>query len=222
MKNVILAAKFLKRQLVLNLIIVVEVLLSVMILTDLFVYVSDRMDNQRAAKELTNDHLFVLTEFEYAEESEDDLMSLLKADSAIEKIGKADVFACMLNNQPLYLGLYNSDLIDLYCPRISEGIWFSSVADEYQACPAVVSSNTGLHVGSIAEILVANDCALEIQVIGILASPTQYLLPTGMSDSIDSLISQQPVILLDSTQVPDRTFLSNAGMDGVQSLFFAD
>ncbi len=219
MKNVIIAAKFLKRQLILNLIIVVEVLLSVMMLTELFVYVSDRMDNQRAAKELNNDNLFVLTEFEYYYESEDYLISILRADSTIEKIGKADVLECKLNNQYLYLGLYNSDLIDIYCPKISEGTWFSSVANEYEACPAVVSSDTGLHVGSIVEILVANDRVFEIQVIGILASPTQYLLPTGMSDSIDSLISQQPVILLDSTQIPNMTLLSKTGINGTKSLF---
>lgn len=218
-KNGIIAAKFLKRQLILNLMIIIEVLLSVVMLTELFVYVSDRIDNQRAAKELYNNDLFVLEEFEYYFASEEDIIERLKADPAIKKVGKADTLDCMIDGRYLYLGLYDSDLIDIYCPQIAEGDWFSPNGGEYEACPAVVSSDIGLHAGDVGEILVANEETIEIQVVGVLASPTQYLLPTGMSDSIDSLISQQPVILLNSTQKPDLSQLSNIDRSGTKALF---
>ena len=202
-KNLIIAAKFLKRQLVLNLIILIEVILSVVILTELFVYVSDRIDNQRAAKELYNDELYVLQEFEYYLPNEEDIIERLKADPAVKKAGSASALNCMADGRNLRLGLYDSDLIDLYRPKLSEGEWLSAYSGEYEACPAVVSSHTGLHAGSVTEILVANKETIKIQVAGVLASPTQYLLPTGMSNSIDSFISQQPVILLSSAQNPN-------------------
>ena len=218
-KNLIIAAKFLKRQFVLNLIIIIEVLLSVVMLSELFVYVSDRIDNQRAAKELYNNNLFVLEEFEYYFENEEDIIERLKADPAIEKVGKAVALDCMIDDHFLYLGLYDSDLIDIYCPQMSEGGWLSLDGGEYEACPAVVSSDIGLHVGDVAEMLVANEVAIKIQVSGVLASPTQYLLPTGMSNSIDSLISQQPVILINGTQYPSITQLANTYKPGIRALF---
>ena len=218
-KNLIIAAKFLKRQLVLNLIILIEVILSIVMLTELFVYVSDRIDNQRAAKELYNDELYVLQEFEYYLPNEEDIIERLKADPAVKKAGSASALNCMADGRNLRLGLYDSDLIDLYRPKLSEGEWLSAYSGEYEACPAVVSSHTGLHAGSVTEILVANKETIKIQVAGVLASPTQYLLPTGMSSSIDSFISQQPVILLSSAQNPNLRQLSITDGSPIQVLF---
>lgn len=45
-----------------NVVLVVEILISVIMLSELFLFVSDRMDNQRAAEELQNNHLYVLSE----------------------------------------------------------------------------------------------------------------------------------------------------------------
>lgn len=50
MRSIMLAVSFLKKQWVMNVVLVVEILISVIMLSELFLFVSDRMDNQRAAK----------------------------------------------------------------------------------------------------------------------------------------------------------------------------
>ena len=86
-----LAVSFLKKQWVMNVVLVVEILISVIMLSELFLFVSDRMDNQRAAEELQNNHLYVLSEFEYYAPQEERVMEALRADEAIQSIGKVDI-----------------------------------------------------------------------------------------------------------------------------------
>lgn len=201
-KNLLIAMKFVKKQIVLNLIIVMEVLLSIVMLSELYVYVSDRIDNQRAAYELLNSKLFVVEAFEYEHSRENELMEKLIEEPNISKVGKADVLSCAIGEQEFYLGIYNEDLIDMYGPLMSEGSWFSRDMDTLQGVPGVVSADTGLSTGDRVEVFVEPNAVIDMQVIGVLATPTQYLLPTGMSDSIDALISQQPVVLLNGATVP--------------------
>lgn len=104
MKKLMIALRFLKKQFVLNLLILVEVLVSIMILTELFVYISDRIDNQRAVEELQNDALYVLSEFEYYQDEEDAIISMLKEDTEIYRVGTAEILGCALDSQPFSLG----------------------------------------------------------------------------------------------------------------------
>ena len=179
MRSIMLAVSFLKKQWVMNVVLVVEILISVIMLSELFLFVSDRMDNQRAAEELQNNHLYVLSEFEYYAPQEERVMEALRADEAIQSIGKVDISSCTWNGQYFQLGLYNANLIGLYAPKCASGAWLPTEGGEYSGYPAVVS-----------------------EVVGVLASPTQYLFPTGMSANVDSIISHSPAILVNQTLFP--------------------
>ena len=74
MRSIMLAVSFLKKQWVMNVVLVVEILISVIMLSELFLFVSDRLDNQRAAEELQNNYLYVLSEFEYYTPQEERVM----------------------------------------------------------------------------------------------------------------------------------------------------
>lgn len=121
MRSIMLAVSFLKKQWVMNVVLVVEILISVIMLSELFLFVSDRMDNQRAAEELQNNHLYVLSEFEYYAPQEERVMEALRADEAIQSIGKVDISSCTWNGQYFQLGLYNANLIGLYAPKCASG-----------------------------------------------------------------------------------------------------
>ena len=201
MKYLMITMRFLKKQFVLNLLILAEVLVSIMMLTELFVYISDRVDNQRAVEELQNDSLYVLDEFAYYQDEEEKIIGLLKEDAEIQKVGTSEILTCKLDEQPFQLGVYNSDLTEIYSPKLADGTWLSKEQSAGGVCPAVVSADTGLHVGNTATLTVEDACTLKIQVIGVLATPTQYLLPNGMSDEVDSFIDQSSVILINGDQV---------------------
>ena len=202
MRSIMLAVSFLKKQWVMNVVLVVEILISVIMLSELFLFVSDRMDNQRAAEELQNNHLYVLSEFEYYAPQEERVMEALRADEAIQSIGKVDISSCTWNGQYFQLGLYNANLIGLYAPKCASGAWLPTEGGEYSGYPAVVSADAGLQVGDAAEILVADQYSVAIEVVGVLATPTQYLFPTGMSDNVDSIISHSPAILVNQALFP--------------------
>ena len=169
MRSIMLAVSFLKKQWVMNVVLVVEILISVIMLSELFLFVSDRMDNQRAAEELQNNHLYVLSEFEYYAPQEERVMEALRADEAIQSIGKVDISSCTWNGQYFQLGLYNANLIGLYAPKCASGAWLPTEGGEYSGYPAVVSADAGLQVGDAAEILVADQYSVAIEVVGVLA-----------------------------------------------------
>ena len=131
MRSIMLAVSFLKKQWVMNVVLVVEILISVIMLSELFLFVSDRMDNQRAAEELQNNHLYVLSEFEYYAPQEERVMEALRADEAIQSIGKVDISSCTWNGQYFQLGLYNANLIGLYAPKCASGAWLPTEGGEY-------------------------------------------------------------------------------------------
>lgn len=219
MKKLMIALRFLKKQFVLNLLILVEVLVSIMILTELFVYISDRIDNQRAVEELQNDALYVLSEFEYYQDEEDAIISMMKEDPGIDKVGTAEILGCALDSQPFSLGAYNSDLTMIYTPKLVDGVWLSTDQNAVDPCPAVVSADMGLRVGNTATITVENSGTLDIQVIGVLATPTQYLLPSGMSSEVDSFIEQSSVILINRDQVAGTLPNDQSGESTIRTLF---
>lgn len=202
MRSIMLAVSFLKKQWVMNVVLVVEILISVIMLSELFLFVSDRMDNQRAAEELQNNQLYVLSEFEYYAPQEERVIEALRADEAIQSIGKVDISSCTWNAQYFQLGLYNADLIGLHAPKCASGAWLPTEGGEYSGYPAVVSADAGLQVGDAAEILVADQYRVSIEVVGVLATPTQYLFPTGMSANVDSIISHSPAILVNQALFP--------------------
>ena len=73
MRSIMLAVSFLKKQWVMNVVLVVEILILVIMLSELFLFVS-RMDNQRAAEELQNNHLYVLSQSRYDVPQEERVM----------------------------------------------------------------------------------------------------------------------------------------------------
>ena len=65
MRSIMLAVSFLKKQWVMNVVLVVEILISVIMLSELFLFVSDRMDNQRAEKVRINSKMPLMQSLVY-------------------------------------------------------------------------------------------------------------------------------------------------------------
>lgn len=228
----ILVAKFLKKQWAMNLILIVEILLSIIMLSELLVFIYNRVDHQRAAAELQNDHLLVCSLFEYYQDEEESIVSAMQADPEIEKVGKMESLLCVWNGQHIKFLSYNEALLRMYAPKLSSGVWLTECQAEGNACPAIVSADVGLTVGQHAEILVQNQ-PVEIVVQGVLALPTQYLSVAGMSQSVESFIQQDSVIvvakkaLIDANQIQYHALnmssnlflLTNASMDVVSSRY---
>ena len=68
--------------------------------------------------------------------------------------------------------------------------------------PRLYRRTQGCKSWDAAEILVADQYSVAIEVVGVLATPTQYLFPTGMSANVDSIISHSPAILVNQTLFP--------------------
>ena len=222
MKTVILAFRFLKKQLLINILLIITILLSIILLAELFVYISDHFDNIRAAKEMNNQHTYVMDLFNYYYGEEEKIVQEISDSPGVDGVGRAFMNSCLINSKYVNCALYSNELIMHYSPALRSGTWFTNGIEETDsdAIPAVISSDIGLGVGDIADIRFEESDLYTIRVIGLLDNPTQYLYPLGASDSVSSFISHTPVVILQEKDISNKSMIMQSPEDELTRVLF--
>ena len=198
MSTLLIAFRLLWKRKAANLVILLEVMLSVISLAQSFVFVMDYQDSMKGVSELPMDQTYVLYRFDYY--SEQEVMQQLDKDPLITGIGRVRWNMASFGLTNCGLTVYNQSLIDHYKPSLKSGRWLDSDSpQEDDIMQAVVSGNLKLEVGDVI-VMDLNGESLEIRVIGILAEPTQYLYPTGAASpgyfSADMIISDKTTVII--------------------------
>lgn len=200
-----------------NLLLLLQILLSIITLAQSFVFISDHIDHVRAVNELPVENAAVLHVFDY--ESPEDIATRLSEEPLLDDVGTVLFHSIFYQNRSCSLAVYNDAWIARYTPSLQSGVWFSdasNVADD--AIPVVVSSDFGFSIGSVVDVPIDRGHSCHLQVIGILSSPTQYLFPTGGASpsyfSASSIISNSPVFIFEQSSLAKDAFFDR--WDGLQ------
>jgi hypothetical protein len=206
MTTLLIAFKLLWKSKLTNLTLVLQIVLSIIMLAQLFVFIVDHIDNMRAVSELPIKNTVVLSVFEYytAEYATQQVLSSPQVDS----VGRVYLSNLSYNNVPCNLAVYNDSIIARYLPELQSGSWFLDyLAGNDSTIPAVVSGDIGLKIGNTIDVRLPNDKTCRITVIGILKKPTQYLYPSGSASpeyfTANSVISQEPAVIIRDTDFGD-------------------
>ncbi|MHB8963033.1 MAG: hypothetical protein ACYC5K_07740 [Saccharofermentanales bacterium] len=201
---------FWKRKLT-NIILMLQILLSVIMLSQVFVAIVDYQDNLRAVNELPIINTMVLTTFDYYDPEY--VTQKILSSTQVDSVGR--VYMSSFNpddNKSCNLAFYNDAIISRYSPRLQSGSWLSdNFSVSGNTIPAVVSGDMGLKVGDKTDVRLLDEKTCQIEVVGILKKPAQYLYPSGFASpryfTAASIISQDPVIILRCTDF-DETSIS--------------
>lgn len=204
---VIIASRLLRKRIWMNLIVVLQIMLSVIALSDLFVYISDNRDNIRAIKELPSANTLALNVFEYYDV--DYAAKKIQQNPLIESVGKVYYNeSALCNTNPCCLVVYNKAVTERYSPALAHGRWLTDGSENTGGgTAAVVSADLGLRVGDNANVSLPDGSTVSISVCGVLKRPTQYLLPIELVapkySRVDMIIHNDPVVILsaESTEV---------------------
>ncbi len=193
-----------------NCILLLQVLISICMLAQVFVFIGDRYDSVRAVNELPCKDTVVLSTFDYY--SPDHVNAQLLSSPYINAIGQVKSSFIHYDNTIYNLALYNQAVIENYSPRLQNGIWFSNyIKDNSPAIPAVVSADMGLKIGSEVEVSMPWKQKVRIVIIGMLKQPLQYLFPLGAASpayfQASYIIAKEPVIIL-----REKDFIDNAAI----------
>lgn len=205
MAIVLIALKLLWKRKLTNIVLIVQILLSVIMLAQVFVAIEDYLDNLQAVNELPVNDTIVLSLFDYydPEYAAQQILSSPQVDSIGRVYMNENTFC---NNMPCNLAAYNESIISRYSPGLQSGSWLSDRSSAGgKTVPAVVSGEIGLKIGDTADIGLPDGKTCRIAVVGILKEPTQYFFPSGSASpeyfSAESVISQKPVILVRDTDL---------------------
>ncbi len=199
MTTLFIALKLLWRRKLANIILLLQVLISVAMLAQMYVYIVDHLDNVRAVSELPVKDTFILHLFDYY--TPEYAAEQLTASSLVQAVGTVDMGWGSCNDTGCTIAVYNDGILQRYAPELQSGSWLN-VEDEAAdgIFPAVVSQEIGLRVGETGNVRLTAGRTVCIRVIGTLKRPTQYLYPSGSASpayfAADSVISQDPAILL--------------------------
>lgn len=198
MSTLLIAFRLLWKRKAANLIILLEVLLSVIALAQSFVFLADYMDSVRVVRELPMNQTYALSRFNYY--SEQEILKQLEKDSLVTGIGRVRRNTVFYNSASCNLTVYNQALIDHYMPALKSGSWLDADPTyEDGTINAVVSGNLKLKVGETA-IMDLPEGSLKIRVVGVLAEPAQYMFPTGSASpgyfSADIIISNDETVII--------------------------
>lgn len=198
MSTLLIAFRLLWKRKAANLLILLEVMVSVISLAQSFVFVMDYWDCVKGVSELPMEQTYALYRFDYY--SEQEVIQQLEKDPLITGIGRVRWSVASFNSTGCELVTYNQPIIDHYKPALQSGRWLDSDSPQEDGImEAVVSSNLKLKAGDTV-VMDLPEGSLEIRVIGILAEPTQYLYPSGAASpgyfSADMIISNQEAVLI--------------------------
>lgn len=204
MKTFYLAIKLFWKQKWSNLILVFQVIISIIMLAQLFVFVSDYRDSVNAVQDLPIDNTIILSVYEYYNPRF--VSQEIASYNWQESVGTVCMDNGICNNVLCNLVVYNDSLIEKYTPPLQEGVWLTEkLSVQELSIPAVVSESMGLEVGDIVELNTTSGDSKHIIVQGIMQSDTQYLYPAESASptyfSADSIISKEPVVILSDSNL---------------------
>lgn len=223
MRTVFIAFRLLWKRRFANLALLLQLLLSIIMLAQLFVFIVDHQDSIRAVNELPIKNTMVLSVYEYY--TMEYVSEQVLSSPMVDAVGKVYMSGLTCNNTTCNLAVYSDSIIARYSPKLQSGVWLSDCqsADPY-AIPAVISGDIGLNIGDTISTFLENGNTCRIRVVGILQKPTQYLYPSGSASpayfTASSVISQDPVVILRDTDFGDASVLEPAlGLPVAKNLF---
>lgn len=199
MTTLFIALKLLWRRKAANFVLLLQVLVSVVMLAQMYVFLFDHLDNVRAVGELPTENALVLPVFEYYTPAY--AAERLEASPLVEEVAAVDTGGGSCNDTDCHIAIYGDGIVRHYTPALQSGGWLEGEAEmEDGVLPAVVSQEVGLRVGDTGTVRLNTGDTARIRVVGVLKRPTQYLYPTGSASpayfSADFVISQEPAVLL--------------------------
>ena len=223
MATLFIVCKLLSKRVISNIVFMLQVLLSVIMLAQLFVFITDHQDNMRAINELPIRDTIVLGVFEYY--TMEEVAQELQNSPQIHSVGQVLMADAVCNGIQCNFALYSESIIDHYAPGLQSGAWLHDakmMGDN--GIPAVVSRELGLKAGDKTEIATFDENTRKIHVVGVLESPTQYLYPSGAASpeyfKASSIISQYPTIIIRDTDFGDTSsFTPPLDMPFTKNLF---
>lgn len=199
MTTLFIALKLLWRRKAANFVLLLQVLVSVAMLAQMYVFLVDHLDNVRAVGELPTENALVLPVFEYYPPAY--AAERLEASPLVEEVAVVDTGGGTCGDTGCNVAIYGDGIVRHYTPALQSGGWLEGEAEtEDGVLPAVVSQEVELRVGDTGTVRLNTGDTARIRVVGVLKRPTQYLYPTGSASpayfSADFVISQEPAVLL--------------------------
>jgi hypothetical protein len=223
MTTLFIAFKLLWKRKLANITLVLQIMLSIIMLAQLFVFIADHADNMRAVNELPVKNTIVLHVFDYY--TVENVTQQIKSSPQIDSVGSVAMSAITCKDIPCNLAVYSESIISRYTPTLESGSWLSDwPAASGDTIPAVISDDFGLKAGNTIEIQLPNGKVRRITIVGILGKPTQYLYPYGSASpayfTAKSVISQDPVVIIRDTDLQDTSIWeSSAQSTDAKNLF---
>ena len=204
MKIFLISLKMLWRRKFASILLIVEVVLSVIVFSQMMVYILDLYNNRKAVNELPQEDVLLLTSFEYTDI--DDLMDKLNSSYKTVDIGTGYTGYAYYGGNTVNLTAYNDALMDIYTPSLKEGTWLSEAGQDPEgSLPVVATSGLGLQAGDCADITIMGR-QYHIYVCGVLAGPAGYLFPSSYASSelfsADLLISHKEGFIMRAGDFP--------------------
>lgn len=222
MTTLFIAFRLLWKRKAANFALLLQVLISVVMLAQVYAFITEHYDNVRAVNELPVGNSSVLHTFDYY--SPDRVAQHLSASPAVASIGNVHMGNVYYNNTDCNLAFYNKNIITHYSPELKAGIWLSDYVQDNHHIPAVISDNLGADVGSQISIRLPSRRQMTVMVVGILKQPTQYLFPSGSASpqffSASSVIDNSPVVILREEDIDHfEVFREKNNLDLSRNLF---
>ncbi|MDR1569897.1 MAG: ABC transporter permease [Oscillospiraceae bacterium] len=223
MRVLLIAFRLIWKRKLTNITIVVQIILSIIMLAQLFVFVSDHRSSVRAVSELPVSDTIVVSVFEYY--TMEQAARQILATPEVESVGKIYTGTFFYNNVSINLAIYNDAIIKHYFPNLTSGNWLSdNPSVDNNAIPVVVSFDMGLRTGDTVHMSLPNGDAYQVTVVGVLKEPTQYLYPSGSASpeyfSARVIISPESVVIMRDTDLSDTSVFEPAlGQPAARNLF---
>ncbi len=210
MKTLYIALKLLWKRKLANLILVLIILLSITMLAQLFVFITDHVDNMQALKELPVKDMVVVNVFDYYDAAE--AATVIQKSDMVEAVGRTYISNVQCNNRNCNLAVYNEGIYTRYTPRLQSGVWLTaSPPADGGTIPVVVSPDTGFVLGDTTALTLPGGKQVTLMVTGVLAKPVQYLFPSGGAGAADfaadMIIEQRAVVMMRDKDFGDTTVL---------------
>lgn len=204
MKTLYLAAKLLWKRRWANLTLVSQLLISIVMFAQLFVFVSDWRGSVDAVEMLPVEDTVILSIYPYY--TPQFVCEELAAYDWVESIGTVGMDYGVCGQKSCNLAVYSAALLQNYPLPLQAGTWLTGESVSGDPIPGVVSADMELHIGDIVDVTVTGEGPLRIVVQGILQPGVQYLYPAGSASpeyfSADSIIGREPVVILASSGLP--------------------
>ncbi len=207
MKSLLIACSLLWKRKLATFILILQVLLSIIALTQVYVFILNHYDNIRAISELPVDNVLVLHAFDYYT-PEEIAENIWCSDRSID-IGMVQLGSAYCEGIECKMAVYNSAIADHYQPALSNGAWFNHPETDPNAIPVIISGDIPAEPGDMVHITLASERSFAACVTGVLKLPSQYLYPSGSASpeyfSASSIIGNGPVLLFMEEDYPRFT-----------------